>query len=87
MDKVFKDLAARLFLAVKLNESHVDNARALVAKYGYARRMRTLDGLQLAVALDLRRRNLLDTFVVADKLLAEIAAFEGLVVENPEDAH
>ena len=87
MDKVFKDLAASLFLAVKLNESHVDDARALVAKYGYARRMRTLDALQLAVALDLRRRNLLDTFVVADKLLAEIAAFEGLVVENPEDAH
>jgi hypothetical protein len=85
MDKVFKDLATGLFFAVKLDESHVDDARALVRKYGYARRMRTLDALQLAVALDLRRRNLVDTFVVADKLLAEIAMLEALVVENPED--
>jgi hypothetical protein len=47
--------------------------------------MRTLDALQLAVAQDLRRRNLLDIFVVANKLLAEIAVLEALVVENPED--
>ena len=86
MDKVFKDLAAGLFFAVKLDESHVDDARALVRKHGYARRMRTLDALQLAVALDLRRRSLFDIFVVADKLLAEIAVLEALVVENPEDA-
>ena len=47
--------------------------------------MRTLDALQLTVAIELRRRNLLDTFVVADRLLAEVAVFEGLNVENPED--
>ena len=85
MDKVFKDIAGGLFLAVKLDASHVDGARVLVAKYGYTRRMRTLDALQLSVAIELRRRNFLDTFVVADKLLAEVAVFEGLVVENPED--
>ena len=74
MDKVFKDIAGGLFLAMKLDVSHVDTARALVAKYGYTRRMRTLDALQLAVASDLRRRNLLDTFVVADRLLAELVS-------------
>ncbi len=85
MDKVFNDIGNGLFLAVKLDGSDLDDARALVEKYGYNRRMRTLDALQLAVALDLRRRNLLDIFVVADKLLAEIAALEGLLVKNPED--
>lgn len=85
MDKVFKDIAGGLFLAIKLDASHVDGARALVAKYGYTRRMRILDALQLSVAIELRRRNFLDTFVVADRLLAEVAEFEGLIVENPED--
>ena len=48
--------------------------------------MRTLDATQLAVALDLRGKSELDVFVVADKLLCEVAALEGLVVETPEDA-
>ena len=85
MDKVFKDLAAGLFVAVKLDDSPVDDARALIGKYGCARRMRTLDALLLAVVLDLRRRNLFDIFVVAVKLLAEIADLEAFVVENPKD--
>jgi hypothetical protein len=45
MDKVFTDIAAGLFLAVKLEVSHVDEGRALVAKCGYTRRMRTLNAL------------------------------------------
>ena len=56
-----------------------------VAKYGFTRRMRTLDALQLSMALDLRRRELLDTFVVADRLLAEVATLEGLQSLNPEN--
>ena len=47
--------------------------------------MRTLDALQLSMALDLRRRELLDTFVVADRLLAEVATLEGLQSLNPEN--
>lgn len=43
-----------------------------------------LDALQLAVALDLSRQNLLDHFVVADHALAEIASLDGLPVINPE---
>ena len=38
-----------------------------------------------AVALDLHRRGLVDVFVVADRLLGEIAAQECLAVQNPED--
>jgi predicted nucleic acid-binding protein len=50
------------------------------------RRLRTLDALQLAVALDLSEQGFLDHFVAADKALAEVAAVEGLSVRDPEAA-
>lgn len=59
-------------------------AEQLIARHGYTHRLRTLDALQLSVALDLLRQNLLDHFVVADHALAEIAILEGLGVINPE---
>lgn len=83
--RVLSDVADGIVKLVLLNSTHVTLAGTLVAKYGFTRRMRTLDALQLAVALDLRRRELLDTFVVADRLLAEIATLEGLATLNPED--
>lgn len=49
-------------------------------------RMRTLDAIQLAVALDLHSHGLRDVFVVADKILAEVAILEGLSIQNPEEA-
>jgi len=42
-----------------------------------------LDALQLAVALDLSGLGLLDYFVVADKVLGEVATLEGLAVLDP----
>ena len=83
--RFFETLARGLIRAVRLNEAHLDEAQVIVAKYGYKRRLRTLDALQLAVAVDLHRRNHLDVLVVADKLLGEVAALDGLLVENPED--
>jgi len=40
--------------------------------------------LQLAVALALRKRQLVDHFVAADKILCEVAEREGFSVINPE---
>jgi hypothetical protein len=51
--------------------------------YGYTDRLRTLDSIQLAVALDLAEQRLLDLFVVTDRVLADIATREGLTVLNP----
>jgi len=47
--------------------------------------MRALDAIQLAVALDLQSQSLLDVFVVADKILAEVVMLEGASFQNPED--
>jgi hypothetical protein len=59
-------------------------AELLIGRHSFTRRLRTLDALQLAIALDLSSRNLLDHFVVADQALVEIAIVEGLAVINPE---
>ncbi len=84
MDQVFLDVFRGLVRVVKLDDDHLTEARVLVRKYGYSRRMKTLDAMQLALALDLNRTGELDVFIAADKLLADIATAEGLMVENPE---
>ena len=46
-------------------------------------RLRTLDALQLAVALALSHQGMIDHFVCADYRLCEMAIVEGLSVINP----
>ncbi len=49
------DLARqRLIVAPPVRESHFHSARKLLIQYGVAEGLRTLDALQLAIALDLR---------------------------------
>jgi hypothetical protein len=45
--------------------------------------LRTLDALQLSVALDLRRRDAASELVTSDRILCDVAALEGLPVLNP----
>jgi predicted nucleic acid-binding protein len=82
---ILRDVADNLVTVLTIEPRHFEAASVIISKYGFQRRMRTLDALQLAVALDLRSKNLLDVFVVADRLLAEIGALEGLSGLNPED--
>src|ERR1017187_3608590 len=50
------DLAReRLLVAPSMNEGHFQSARKLLVRYGAAEGLRTLDALQLAMALDLRQ--------------------------------
>ena len=49
------------------------------------RRLRTLDALQLAVAIDLQRKGAIDRVVSADKDLLAVAVAEGLGVLDPEN--
>jgi hypothetical protein len=48
------------------------------------RSLRTLDALQLSVALALHRRVTLEAFVCADQGLCSVAQEEGLRIINPE---
>src|SRR5512135_1746936 len=77
-------VARRRYQVVRLLNAHYDRAQDLVTSYGLTRQVRTLDVLQLAVALHLHRMASLDHFVCADERLCAIAALEGLAVLNPE---
>src|SRR5262245_15451405 len=65
--------------------AHYQRAERLLRDHGTRRRLRTLDSIQLAVALDLQEKKAIDRFVSADKDLLEAAAVEGLDTLNPEN--
>jgi predicted nucleic acid-binding protein len=65
--------------------AHYQEAERLLRQHGSVRRLRTLDALQLAVAIDLQRKKAIDRVVSSDKDLLAVAALEGLAVFDPEN--
>ena len=82
--RLMLDIASGAIEVYNLTADHFAEAERLIGRHSFSRRLRTLDALQLAVALDLSSQSLLDSFVVADRVLGEIAAAEGLAVIDPE---
>jgi hypothetical protein len=78
------DIVAGLWQVVPVADAHFHRAQQLLVQHGLARSLRTLDALQLAVALDRDAAAPLGAFVCADTNLCPIAAVEGLTVINPE---
>lgn len=81
--RLLLDLAAGEIEVFRLTAEHFAIAERLLSKHAFARRLRTLDAIQLSVALDLSSQGLVDHFVVADQSLGAVAALEGLHVINP----
>ena len=77
------DIASGNIEVFAVTEFDFLQAESLIARYGFKQRLRSLDALQLAVALDLREQGVVKTMVAADKTLAEVTALEGLSVLNP----
>jgi predicted nucleic acid-binding protein len=69
---------------VRVLVSHFQEADRLLQNHGLTHALYALDAIQLAVALDLRHRGMLDELVTADRVLLTVAALEGLTVVNPE---
>lgn len=82
--RLLLDIAAGDIEVYSITEGHFTAAERLIGRHGFSHRLRTLDALQLAVALDLADQDLLDYFVVADQPLGEVAQAAGLKVINPE---
>ena len=78
------DLGSSRLLVAAVNDGHIRSARQLLIKHGSAEALRTLDALQLSIALTLRRAGLATLFVAADQRLCRVAALEGFAVTNPE---
>jgi len=77
LSRFFHD-AVKDFLILELDDGHIKDSIVLVLK----RSLRTLDALQLAVAIGLKDVN--PVFVCADKKLVSVAEKEGLKAINPE---
>ena len=78
------DLASGAVEVYSITDLHFKHAERLIGRHSFTYRLRTLDALQLAVAVDLASQSLVEHFVVADRPLAEVAALEGLSVVDPE---
>jgi hypothetical protein len=78
------DIFRSLLGVVRFLDEHYGEAERLLRSHNLHRGLRTLDALQLSVAVALARHGGLDHFVCADIRLADAAIAEGLSVLNPE---
>jgi predicted nucleic acid-binding protein len=81
--RVRTDIAAKRFVVVRVLRRHYSVAEDLLTRYGGAHRIRSLDALHLAIAMDLQRSGRIDQLITADTLQATIAPLEGVSVFNP----
>jgi predicted nucleic acid-binding protein len=79
------EIRAKRLIVKGLLRRHQRAAEKLIATHAPTMRPRTLDALQLAMALELKSSATIDEFVVADEHLAQVAGLEGLSVINPND--
>jgi predicted nucleic acid-binding protein len=81
--QVHRDVRNKTMRVARMLVRHFQLADELLRRHATTHRLRTLDALQLAVAIDLQSRGLRATFVCADDVLCTLAENEGLAVLNP----
>lgn len=82
--RLLSDIASGMWRIVQVTPADFQQAQQLLVRHGPTRSLRTLDALQLAVALALHALGPLDDFLSADANLCLVAAAEALTVINPE---
>jgi hypothetical protein len=82
--RLLSDIASGLWQIVQVTPADFQQAQQLLVQHATTRGLRTLDVLQLAVALSVHALAPLDDFLCADAHLCLVAASEGLTVINPE---
>jgi predicted nucleic acid-binding protein len=83
-DRLRQDVYERRFRVLPMKAAHYREAERLLKTYTADKGLRTLDSLQLSVALlDLYRESRLAQFICADRILSEVATAEGMTVLNP----
>jgi predicted nucleic acid-binding protein len=74
----------RLSVGPPILTRHYQAARTLLVKFGASEGLRTLDALQLAIALDLKQLGQVSLLVTADQRLCRVAPLAGCSSVNPE---
>jgi uncharacterized protein len=77
------DVRTRLLIPIRMLNVHYRTAGDLISKHAMSRQLRTLDALQLAVALHVHQQSPIDSFVCSDQRLCDVADLEGLAVIKP----
>jgi hypothetical protein len=77
------DVRRRMVRPIRVVNMHYQMAGDLIGKHAMSRQLRTLDAIQLAVALHFHRSFPIDHFVCADQRLCDVEILEGLSVINP----
>jgi predicted nucleic acid-binding protein len=78
--RFFADVRRKTVRPLRVLNAHYQLAGDLIGKHAMSRHLRTLDAIQLAVALHFHRSFPLDHFVCADQRLCDVARLEGLSV-------
>jgi predicted nucleic acid-binding protein len=82
--RILADISqARIQVASPMEEYHYQSARRLLERHGVTMGLRTLDALQLAVALELHRTGLVSAMVAADQRLCQVAEAAGCPTIQP----
>jgi hypothetical protein len=80
--RFYYDIAQGRFRVMPMTAARYQDASRLIERH-FRIRLRTLDALQLAVALALSQRGMIAYMVCADQTLCDTAIEEGLAVRNP----
>ena len=75
----------RILVGPPIEERHYQSARRLLTRYGVEMALRTLDSLQLALALDMHQLRQISFIVSADQRLCRVAEACGCSTINPAD--
>jgi uncharacterized protein len=81
--RFLSDVKKRTFRPIRILNVHYKLAGDLISKHAMSRQLRTLDAIQLAVALHFHISFPLDHFVCSDQRLVDVARLEGLTVVQP----
>lgn len=83
-DGVLADLASGRVKPYSVTDWHYADAERMIRQFSYDHRLRSLDAVQLSVALDLRSQGLADSIVTADQTIQDVAGLVGLAAINPQ---
>lgn len=80
------DLAQRrIVTGPAIEDKHLNIARQLLADFGVLNGLRTLDAIQLASALDLKRIGEIQILVASNRRLCQASKLAGCEALNPEE--
>ena len=74
----------RIRVGPPIEERQYHRARQLLIRYGATMALRTLDAIQLAVALDLLQTDVISVMVAADHRLCQVAELAGCPTIKPD---